>query len=118
MCHVLIIEDEPLIAMDLQDLLEAAGATSFDLACSQDEAIAAALERLPAFITSDVALLNGTGPCAVAIIQQRIGKVPVIFITGTPDACKPCGQADRIMTKPFNRTALAQAFREMVWYPA
>lgn len=114
MCHVLIIEDEALIAMDLEAFLEQEGATSFAFATSQHEAIRQALAQKPALITSDVALVEGTGPLAVAIILDTIGPVPVIFITGTPDACVPCDPASPILTKPFDRALLATAFHHLV----
>lgn len=79
MCHVLIIEDEPFIAMDLQQLLEEQGATSFDFADSEDEAVAAAMQRRPDIITSDVKLTKGTGPAAVLTIHEQLGQIPVIF---------------------------------------
>ena len=61
MCHVLIIEDEPILAMDLEALLEAEGATSFSFAVSEEEAVSEALARTPGLITSDVKLVEGTG---------------------------------------------------------
>ncbi len=42
MCHVLIIEDEALIALDLQEMLSSAGATTFSFAETQGDAIEAA----------------------------------------------------------------------------
>ena len=113
MCHVLIIEDEPLIAMMLQDLLEAEGATSCSVACTEQEAIASALAHPPAVITSDVKLLEGTGPQAVQAIHQRLGDVPVIFITATPESCEPCAPPGRVLGKPINDRAVAAAFHEL-----
>ena len=113
MCHVLIIEDEALIAMDLQQLLESEGATSFDFAETQDEAVAAALGRRPDVITSDVKLAEGTGPAAIAAIHRRLGVIPVIFITGTPADCTPCEPPGVILTKPVNARAVREAFRGM-----
>lgn len=78
MCHVLIIEDEPMIAMAIEMMVEEEGATSWDIAVTQDEAIAAALAHPPDIITSDVRLIAGTGPLAVAEIAARLGKRPVI----------------------------------------
>ncbi len=114
MCHVLIIEDEPLVAIDLELLLEREGATSFAFAVSQAEAVQEAIARRPAFITSDVTLVEGTGPLAVAIILDKLGSIPVIFITGTPDACYPCHAESPILTKPFDRMAIARAFHHMM----
>lgn len=47
MCHVLIIEDEPLVAMDLQMTLEEQGAKSFDIAATEAEAVALARAHPP-----------------------------------------------------------------------
>ena len=51
MCHVLIIEDEVLVAMLIEDTLADVGATSFDIAATENEAVNAAILRPPAFIT-------------------------------------------------------------------
>ena len=114
MCHVLIIEDEPIVAMILQDLLEHEGATSVAIAVTQREAIASALARRPAMITSDVKLIEGTGPAAVQEIHEKLGYVPVIFITGTPDECRPCQPPGVLLTKPMDQRAVAAAFHELV----
>jgi CheY-like chemotaxis protein len=114
MCHVLIIEDEPFIAMTIQDVLEEEGATSFDVAATQADAIAAALDHRPDLITSDVKLLEGTGPAAVVEIHRQLGDVPVIFISATPGECRPCDPPGVILSKPFRNRALTDAFHQMV----
>ena len=113
MCHVLIIEDESLVAMQIEELLGEGGATSFAFAATADEAIASAMARLPAVITSDVVLEAGTGPQAVAAIHARLGPIPVLFVTGTPEACAPC-DGRTVVTKPFTRAAITQAFRDII----
>ncbi|WP_231639056.1 response regulator [Sphingomonas profundi] len=110
---MLIIEDETLIAMIIQDLLEEGGATSVDFAVTQDEAVSAAIAHRPAFMTSDVKLLEGTGPLAVAEIHRLLGPVPVIFITATPEDCRPCDPSERIFRKPINRDEIIRVFHEM-----
>lgn len=111
MCHVLIIEDEPMVALDLELLLASAGATSFCIAESQDEAVASALAHPPALITSDVRLADGTGPMAVCAIHDALGHIPVIYITGTPQACHPRNPCHPVLTKPFDRMAVLSAVR-------
>jgi CheY-like chemotaxis protein len=111
MCHVLIIEDEPIVAIDLEALLASAGATSFSIAQSQHEAVEMALSHPPSFITSDVRLADGTGPMAVCDIQKVLGCIPVIYITATPEACYPRDPADAVFTKPFDRNAVLRAFQ-------
>ena len=113
MCHVLIIEDDWLIAMSVQFLLSDHGATSFAIADTQADAVAAARERRPAIIISDVALRTGTGPAAVQAIYAHHGELPVIFITATPEACRPCSPPGRVFEKPMHEPSIAKAFREM-----
>lgn len=113
MCHVLIIEDEPLLALLVRDVLEEVGATSFSFADTQERAVAAALTSPPALITSDVKLRDGTGPLAVNTIHDKLGPIPVIFITASPAECQPCNPPGRVLCKPLNLAALADAFREM-----
>ncbi|RYG85078.1 MAG: response regulator [Alphaproteobacteria bacterium] len=113
MCHVLIIEDEPLIAMDIEYLLAREGATSFAFANSEQDAVDLAFERRPDLITSDVSLLEGTGPAAVATILTRLGPIPVLFITATPDACIPCAPPGEVLRKPLNPSAIKQAYQEL-----
>lgn len=114
MCHVLIIEDEPFIAMGLQMMLEDEGATSFDIAVTQAEAVAAALARRPGLITSDVKLIEGTGPAAVGEIHRALGEVPVIFISGTPEDCRPCEPPGIVLAKPVCEATFRAAFRRMI----
>ena len=111
MCHVLIIEDEVLIALDLQEMLASAGATTFSFAETERAAIDAARLRRPDVILSDVMLREGTGPKAVATIQRELGPLPVIYVTATPEACAQCDPPARVLTKPVATTAVRAAFR-------
>jgi CheY-like chemotaxis protein len=115
MCHVLIIEDEAVVALDVQMILAENGATSFDIVETEQDALEAALMHRPAFIASDVHLRRGTGPKAVQAIHQLLGEMPVVFITATPEACLPCAPPGRIVPKPIRETDVARAFREMAF---
>lgn len=114
MCHVLIIEDEPFIAMGIQMMLEDEGATSFDIAITEAEAVAAALAHPPELITSDVVLIEGTGPLAVQQIHELLGEIPVIFISGTPEQCRPCDPPGVVLSKPVQESAVKAAFRQLL----
>ena len=115
MCHILIIEDDALLALDIEALLSLHGATSFDFASTETEAIDSATQRRPNFITADVRLREGTGPSAVARIIDGLGPIPTIFITGTPDECWPCEPPHRVLEKPMDDLRLACAFKEMAF---
>jgi CheY-like chemotaxis protein len=82
--HALVIEDEPLIAMLIEDELRAIGYSSVAFAVTEIEAMEAAQDHVPDMITSDVRLAEGCGISAVEAIC-RSGKVPVAFITGLVD---------------------------------
>jgi CheY-like chemotaxis protein len=112
---VLIIEDETLIALDLEDLLLANGASTCSFAESQQSAVAEAWLTRPDVILADVALIQGTGPLAVQQIRERFGPIPVIFITATPDACKPCAPPGQFFRKPLDRPAIGAAFRGLAF---
>ncbi len=112
MCHVLIIEDEPMIAMLLQDVFEDAGATSFTFAATEQDAVALALYRVPDVIASDVRLIEGNGPEAVRRIRAELGDVPVIFMTASPEACQPNLPLGVILNKPLSLNEITAAFRQ------
>lgn len=114
MCHVLIIEDEWLIAEHYTFLAEQAGATSVATASTEEEAVYAAHQQTPDIILSDVKLFAGTGPRAVQRILSSLGDIPVIFITGTPKACKPCNAGTIILEKPVDDTYVVETFRRLV----
>ena len=114
MCHVLVIEDEVLVAMHLEAMLSDCGATSFAFAETEAEAVAAARRTIPGLITSDVRLREGHGPHAVAAILKELGPLPVIFITATPERCIPCDPPARVLSKPVHEMSIVEAFRELV----
>lgn len=113
MCHVLVIEDDFLIADYIIQLVEAAGATSISQAMTQQEAIEQARVRRPKIILSDVQLIEGTGPLAVRAIRAELGAIPVIFVTGTPEACKPYEAPAVVLTKPICEREIAHHFRQL-----
>ena len=106
--HVLIIEDEPLIAMSIEDALRDCGYATFAFASSRDAAVAAAKHRCPDLITADVHLAPGCGIDAVATICNA-KFIPVIFITGTADDIQGRRPGSIIVHKPFGDAALRGA---------
>lgn len=119
MQHVLIIEDQPLIASTLADIVRFAGATSVEIADNARHAVDAAARRLPDVIISDVDLgAGGHGPTAVATIQDRFGPVPAIFVTGHADDAQARACASAILTKPVSAQRLANVIATIVPTPA
>ena len=106
--HALVIEDEPLIALAIEDVLKACGFKSFDFAVSAQAAIDAATRQCPDLITSDLKLAPGCGIETVQSICSRI-EIPVIFITGNGAEARLRSPKHPVLDKPFEDGALAAA---------
>lgn len=106
--HVLIIEDEPVIALELETLLGDLGFRSFDVADCPSDALACARAHRPDLITADYRILAGTGVEAVALIHAALGEVPVVYVTGNPDQL-PSHQRLAVVDKPISVQALTAA---------
>ena len=101
--------------MMIEDALLDSGATTVAIASTEAEAIDAAAARLPAFISSDVNLLEGTGPDAVRTILEAHGTIPVLYITATPEECRHCSPAD-VLRKPFSSASVSSQFHRLTGF--
>jgi CheY-like chemotaxis protein len=106
--HVLIIEDEPVIALELETLLGDLGFRSFDIADCPDDAVACARAQRPDLITADYRILAGTGVEAVDRIRAALGEVPVVYVTGNPEML-PEQEGVSVVDKPISMRALTDA---------
>ncbi len=113
---VLIIEDEPIIAMDLEELVAGCGHRVVGVATSEAEAVQMAEQYRPGLILADINLgLGGDGMEAVSRILRH-HYAPVIFVTAYPerlltgDTLEPA----YIITKPFEPLTLAIATYQAV----
>ncbi len=83
---VLVIEDEPIIAMDIEDILLSLGHRITGIARTETQALELAARERPGLILADVQLADGSsGLDAVGKILQQF-SVPVIFITAFPES--------------------------------
>lgn len=106
--HALIIEDEPFLAMVVEDYLRPLGYTSFDFAVTEAQAVTAARARCPDLITSDVRLREGCGIAAVeAICSEK--PIPVVFITATAQAVRERRRNAIVVRKPIIVAELMEA---------
>jgi CheY-like chemotaxis protein len=106
---VLIIEDEPVIALDIAGLVSSCGHRLVGVAAGEREAVAMARDKRPGLILADINLRNGgDGQNAVAEIQKH-GTVPVIFITAYPERLLTgaLNEPAFLITKPFDPMRLA-----------
>ncbi|QYU69496.1 response regulator [Leptolyngbya sp. 15MV] len=106
---VLIIEDEPIIAMDLRLLVERCGHRVAGVAASETEAVSLARKRPPGLVLADINLgRGGSGIAAVRRILEE-SRVPVIFVTAYPEMLLTAEGVEPtyVMRKPFDPMTLA-----------
>lgn len=102
--RILIIEDEPLIAMDIEQLVESLGHQVVGIARTRDEAVSLFKKEKPGMVLADIQLAdNSSGIDAVNDILET-DEVPVIFITAFPERLLTGERPEPtfLVTKPFN----------------
>jgi DNA-directed RNA polymerase specialized sigma24 family protein/CheY-like chemotaxis protein len=115
---VLIIEDEPFIAMDIETLVESLGHNVIGIARTHAEALALARKKKPGLILADIQLADGTsGLDAVNELLNSI-EVPVIFITAFPERFLT-GQRPEpafLIAKPFQLAVVSAVISQALFF--
>jgi len=100
---VLIIEDEPMIAMDLESIVEGLGHRVTATARTHDEAVKAVRKQVPGLVLADIQLADGSS--GLDAVNEMLGsiEVPVIFITAYPDRLLTGERPEPafLITKPY-----------------
>jgi CheY-like chemotaxis protein/DNA-directed RNA polymerase specialized sigma24 family protein len=115
---VLIIEDEPIIALDIEAMVQELGHDVTGIARTHGEAIKLVKARRPGLVLADIQLADGSsGLDAVNEILTAI-DVPVIFITAYPERLltgeKP--EPAFLITKPFQPEAVKAAISQALFF--
>jgi CheY-like chemotaxis protein len=116
--EVLIIEDEPIIAMDIETIVRDLGHTVTGVAVTRDEAVAQALARRPGLVLADIQLADdSSGIDAVKDILSEF-QVPVIFITAFPERLLTGERPEPtfLITKPFQRSTVKAAIAQALFF--
>jgi len=101
--RVLIIEDESIIALDLENLVAELGHKVVGSAATKDEAVTKARSQKPGLVLADINLgEGGSGIDAVTEILRTF-DIPVIFITAYPERLLTGERPEPtyLITKPF-----------------
>ncbi len=107
--EVLIIEDDPVIAMETRVVLQRYGHSIAGVARSENEAVALFSKSEVGLIVADINLgAGGNGVCAVKRILDST-QVPVIFISAYPELLLTARKVEPVfvMSKPLDPVALA-----------
>jgi DNA-directed RNA polymerase specialized sigma24 family protein len=100
---VLVIEDEPMIAMDLEGIVEGLGHRVMGVARTHAEAVKAIANERPGLVLADIQLADGSS--GLDAVNEMLGsfQVPVIFITAYPDRLLTGERPEPafLITKPY-----------------
>lgn len=112
---ILIVEDEPIVALDLQQELENFGCEIVGLAQSADEALMAVEECRPDLALMDIHIVGNMDGIQTARLLRDAYQVPVIFLTAFSDDSTIARAAREMpygyLTKPFKARELKATIR-------
>ena len=100
---VMIIEDEPIIAMDLEFIVESLGHRVVGIARTEQEAIQLAMRTKPELVLADIQLADGSSGIDAVNRILATKNLPVIFITAFPERLLTGERTEPtfLITKPF-----------------
>ncbi len=101
---ILIIEDEPLIAMDIEEMVESLGHRVVGTARTHAEAVALFKKTHPRMVLADIQLADGSSGIDAVNEILSVTSVPVVFITAFPERLLTGERPEPtfLVTKPFN----------------
>jgi CheY-like chemotaxis protein/DNA-directed RNA polymerase specialized sigma24 family protein len=115
---ILIIEDEPLTAAHLEELVQSLGHEVTGVARTHRDALKLAQDRKPDLILSDIQLADGSS--GVEAVNEILGhlEAPVIFVTGHPEmlltGAKP--EPTFLIAKPFNAETVKAVIGQALFF--
>ncbi|WP_260927058.1 response regulator [Novosphingobium sp. 9] len=117
---VLIIEDEPLISMQLEGLVSDLGHRVVGTAATHAQAVEAfsrAATR-PGLVLADIQLADGSSGIEAVEDLLRFGDVPVIFITAYPERLLTGERPEPtyLVTKPFQEATVRAAISQALFF--
>ncbi len=115
---VLIIEDEPLIAMQLEDLVTDLGHTVVGTAATRAQAEKLFAERRPSLVLADIQLADGSSGIDAVDQMLKLADVPVIFITAYPEKLLTGDRPEPtyLITKPFQEATVRAAISQVLFF--
>jgi DNA-directed RNA polymerase specialized sigma24 family protein/CheY-like chemotaxis protein len=101
---ILIIEDEPLIAMDIEHIVQSLGHRVTGIARTRAEAVRLFENTKPGMVLADIQLADGSSGIDAVNDILKTSTVPVIFITAFPERLLTGDRPEPafLVSKPFN----------------
>jgi CheY-like chemotaxis protein len=115
---VLIIEDEALIAMDLERLVEDLGHRVIGVGRTHSKAVAIARSHRPGLILADIHLADNSSGLDAVNELLRMFEVPVIFITAYPERFLTGERPEPafLIAKPFRPSAVSAVISQALFF--
>ncbi len=115
---VLIIEDEPVIAMDVAEIVKSLGHRVIGIAARASQAVATAREAKPGLILADIQLEDGSSGITAVQTILTAAEVPVVFVTAFPERLLTGETLEPafVVTKPFDAAALKVAISQALFF--
>ena len=116
--RVLIIEDETIIALDIENLVTEMGHKVTGIATTRDDAIRMAKEQKPDIILTDIQLADGSSGIDAAVAILKDFDIPVIFITAYPERLLTGERPEPtyLITKPFSRDTVRATLGQALFF--
>jgi DNA-directed RNA polymerase specialized sigma24 family protein/CheY-like chemotaxis protein len=115
---VLIIEDEPVIAADIEALVRELGHNVSDIVATRQEAVDAARRSAPGLVLADIQLADGSS--GVDAVKDILAEqdAPVIFITAFPERLLTGERPEPtfLITKPFQPETVKAAIGQALFF--
>ena len=108
--NILLVEDEPMMADLLAEVMVELGHQVCAIAATEAGAVAAAATHKPDMMIVDAQLGHGSGVAAVATIT-RTGRVPHVFVSGNIAKILAQQPGAVALQKPYTEAALVAAMR-------
>lgn len=115
---VLIIEDEPLIAMQLEDLVTGLGHEICGTAATLTQAQDVIARTTPGLVLADIQLADGSSGLDAVDDILELADVPVIFITAYPERLLTGDRPEPtyLVTKPFREATVRAAISQALFF--
>ena len=116
--NVLIIEDEPLISMQLEDLVRGLGHDICGTAATRTQAQEVVAKETPGLVLADIQLADGSSGLDAVDDILAITDVPVIFITAYPERLLTGDRPEPtyLVTKPFQESTVRAAISQALFF--
>jgi len=115
---VLIIEDEPLIALEIEGLVNDMGHRVVGIARTRSEAARMAQDKAPTLVLADVQLADGSSGIEAVNDILRGYTAPVIFVTAYPERLLTGERAEPafLVPKPFRHDMLRAVISQALFF--